>query len=58
MPTLEEVMKLLESTQNQDKINGLINNCLQKSTKRIPIEQDNNPEIDSYRVRWSDLMVK
>ena len=36
-PSAEEVLKLLDSTENTEKINGLINNCLQKSTKRIPI---------------------
>lgn len=36
-PSLEEITKLLHSTEHADKINGLINNCLQKSTKRIPV---------------------
>lgn len=37
---------------------GLINNCLQKSTKRLPIEKDVHPDIEAYRVKWSDLIVK
>ena len=57
-PSLEEMLKLLDSTENTEKINGLINNCLQKSTKRIPIEKDSNPDIEQSRTKWSELMVK
>ena len=57
-PSVEEVLKLLDSTENTEKINGLINNCLQKSTKRLPIEKDSNQDIEVSRIKWSDLMVK
>jgi hypothetical protein len=43
---------------NEGKLNGLINNCLQKSTKRIPIECDTNPDIEQYRVKWSEMITK
>jgi hypothetical protein len=43
---------------NEDKLNGLINNCLQKSTRRLPIEKDSNPEIEQYRLKWSEMITK
>ena len=36
-PSLEELQRSLLLTNNQDKLSGIINNCLQKSTRRIPI---------------------
>lgn len=36
-PSVEEIIKLLQVSENDGKVNGLINNCLQKSTKRLPI---------------------
>ena len=43
---------------NEDKLTGLINNCLQKSTKRVPIEQDPHSEIAAYRNKWSELITR
>lgn len=57
-PTLEEMHKALISTGNVDKINGIINNCLQKSTRRLPIEKDPNPDIEVYRIKWSEMITK
>ena len=44
-PSIEQVIKLIQKSENESKVNGLINNCLQKSTKRLPIEKDPNPDI-------------
>lgn len=40
-----ELHKQLLLSNNSEKLTGLINNCLQKSTRRLPIERDLNPEI-------------
>lgn len=57
-PSVEEVRSLLQATTHQDKINGLINNCLQKSTRRMPIERDPSQDIDVLRIRWSDMIAR
>lgn len=57
-PNLEEIYRAMLLSGNEDKLNGLINNCLQKSTRRVPIEKDSNPEIEFYRVRWSEMITK
>ena len=51
IPSTNDVLKMLGP--NDEKLTGLINNCLQKSTKRIPIEEDPHSEISVYRKKWS-----
>ena len=43
--SLEEMYRSLLLSGNEDKLNGLINNCLQKSTRRLPVEKDSNADI-------------
>jgi hypothetical protein len=52
-PTIADLQQSLLTTNNGEKINGIINNCLQKSTKRVPMERDPNPDIEHYRLKWS-----
>lgn len=58
LPTLEDLHKALINSGNAEKINGIINNCLQKSTRRLPIENDPNPDIEPYRVKWAEMITK
>ncbi len=44
-PTLEDVLKMLGITESEGKLKGLINNCLQMNTKRLPLEKDSIAEI-------------
>ena len=36
-PSFEDLLKILKSSTNEEKLKGIINNCLQKSTRRVPI---------------------
>ena len=57
-PTMEDLLKVLHSTNSEDKLTGIINNCLQKSTRRIPIEKDPSSDIEPYRLKWSEMITK
>lgn len=57
-PSIEDLHKALLLSNSQDKINSIINNCLQKSTRRVPIEKDPNPDIEPYRIKWSEMITK
>jgi hypothetical protein len=57
-PKLEDLFKTLQTSGNEEKLNGIINNCLQKSTRRLPIEKDPNPDIEPYRLKWSEMVTK
>jgi hypothetical protein len=36
-PSLQDLYKALLLTGGEEKLGGLINNCLQKSTRRLPV---------------------
>ncbi len=57
-PTIEDLHRALLLSGNEEKITGIINNCLQKSTRRLPIEKDPNPDIEPYRLKWSEMITK
>lgn len=57
-PTIQDLYKTLLLTGGEEKLGGLINNCLQKSTRRLPVEVDPNPDIEPYRQKWSEMIVK
>jgi hypothetical protein len=57
-PTIQDLYKALLLTGGEEKLGGLINNCLQKSTRRLPVETDPNPDIEPYRQKWSEMIVK
>lgn len=57
-PTIADLQQALINSNNSEKINGIINNCLQKSTRRVPIERDPNPDIEPFRLKWSEMIAK
>jgi hypothetical protein len=57
-PTLPDLHRNLLLSGNGDKLNALISNCLQKSTRRIPLERDPNPDIEPFRLKWSEMIIK
>lgn len=56
--TLPELHRTLLQSGSSEKLTGLINNCLQKSTRRLPLERDPNPEVEPYRLKWSEMIIK
>lgn len=52
-PTIQDLYKALLLSGGEEKLGGLISNCLQKSTRRLPVEVDSNPDIEPYRQKWS-----
>ena len=53
-----EAARLVEQGSQRDKLQGLISNCIQKSTRRLPIEKDPHPFVESQRGKWSEMLVK
>lgn len=57
-PTIADIQQALITSNSTEKVNGIINNCLQKSTRRVPLERDPNPDIEVFRVKWSEMVAR
>jgi hypothetical protein len=54
----QELQRGLQLNGGEEKLTGLISNCLQKSTRRVPLERDPNGDLEPYRLKWSEMIIK
>lgn len=41
----------------KQQLKNLVTNCIEKNIKRIPLEIDPIPEVETVRIKWSENIL-